>query len=124
MSEEKKFILCAVVSFLLGIFCILSISIPVTLARFNRADTYINELTDRLAESNRKLETASTTVMDCRKSVERITSIASTGTGTLTEVINNLKRIRDEIQKMEEGLYRYEFDSDSNNRDNSNNSVE
>lgn len=119
MNENQKSILNLVLCFFLGVSVSLAISIPIYVTGTRRANIKAGELSVRLSEAERRLSEAATTIADCRRATERITTTIEKGDGTLTGIIESLRQIRNEVQNMEERLY--SFDNSSGNYDGNNN---
>lgn len=126
VNDSQKIIINYIVCFLFGVIITLSISIPIYITSVRRANNKSIELSNQLYEANRRLidatdETAACreSVAECRESIARIAEVARTGNGTLTDIINSLKRIRDEAEGMEERFYSLDNNSSNNNRNDS-----
>lgn len=123
LNENQKTILNLVLCFVLGAAVTLAVTIPIHITVVRRANSKSVELSNRLFESERRLADATTevtacreSITECRKSVERISEATRAGNGTLTDIINSLKRIRDEVQIMEKRISDLDNSSDNNNR--------
>lgn len=115
MNEKQKSILNLVLCFLLGAAVALAITIPIHISSSRRADIKLGELSARLQESNRRCDVLEYTIDSCREPVERIKDFTARGDGTLTGIIENLKRIRDEVQVLEDRIYSLDDSSGNNN---------
>lgn len=115
MNENQKTILNLILCFFLGVAITLAITIPIYISRARRANIESAELSVRLSEANRRLAEADSRIGECRESFERIAESATASNGTLTGIIESLKRIRDEVQVMEERFYSIDNNSDNNN---------
>ena len=119
MNNEKRDVLTIIIAMLFGAAFACAILFPIHFTITRRADSAARELTDRLAESDRRLKRASDTITDCRTGIERIAKESETGGTTLSGVINSLKIIRDEVQVLEERFYSLDNDSGNNDRNDS-----
>ena len=119
VNDNKKDFITLVMCFFLGVSVTLAITIPIYITVFRRANNKSIELSNKLSEVNRRLSDATTTITDCRESAERITEAARTGNDTLTGIIDSLKRIRDEVQVLEERLSDFDNSSSNNHRNDS-----
>ena len=115
MNEKQKSILNLVLCFLLGAAVALAVTIPIHISSSRRADIKLGELSARLQESNRRCYVLESTIDSFREPVERIKDFTARGDGTLTGIIENLKRIRDEVQVLEERFYSLDDSSGNNN---------
>jgi septal ring factor EnvC (AmiA/AmiB activator) len=115
VNELQKTILNFVLCFFLGVTITLSITIPIFITSSRRADNKLGELSARLQESDRRCSELESTIMSCREPIERITDFTRRGNETLSGIIENLKRIRDEVQILENCLYSIDSSSGNNN---------
>ena len=121
MNDNQKSILILVLSFFLGAAVTLAVTIPIYITSSRRTDIKLGELSARLQESDRRCSELESTIESCREPVERIANFATRGDGTLTGIIENLKRIRSEVQVLEERFY--SIDNNSVNYDSLNDSA-
>lgn len=115
MNDNQKSILNLVLCFLLGAAVALAVTIPICVSSSRRADIKLGELSARLQESDRRYTALKSAIDSCREPVERIKDFSAKGDGTLTGIIENLKRIRDEVQLLEERFYNIDDSSVNNN---------
>lgn len=118
-NETKKNIVIAVAIFFCGVFCTLGAILPFYNYRIRRANSELDKLTIRLAESERDLSVAATTIANCTDAAERISKSVSTSTTELGTIIQNLRQIREAVRDMEETLYRFNNSSGDNDSNDS-----
>ena len=109
MIDKQKYniiIMCFVV--IVAFFFIQSIAYNYSLGR---ANTTIDNLTEqlgdaqsRLAESRTEIRVCRDTIDDCRCSVRQIADGIERQSTDLTGIIENLKQVRAEVEKMENAL--------------------
>jgi len=121
MNDNQKSILILILSFFLGAAVALAVTIPIYITNSRRTDIKLGELSARLQESDRRCSELESTIESCREPVERIADFTTRGDGTLTGIIENLKRIRSEVQVLEERFY--SIDNNSVNYDSLNDSA-
>lgn len=119
LNENQKTILSYVLCFFLGVSITLAISVPIYISSTRRSNIKSGELSVRLSETERRLVEATTTISKCGESFERISASIDSGNGTLTGIIQSLKQIRDEVQIMEERIYSFDNNSNSDDRNDS-----
>lgn len=109
MNEKYKKIIIGIAFATLSL-CILiqSVADNITIRRADTTiDTLERELRDtqnRLADCKAEVRDGRAAITDCRESVERIADSLDRQSGELTDIIENLKQVRAEIEVMENTL--------------------
>lgn len=112
--NEKQFkkigiIGCFVVLVFLLVFQ--SITDNITIRRANIAvDTLTRELTDaqeRLTDCRAEVRAGRTTINDCRNAIRRVNNGLEYDTARVSDIIDNLKQVRNEIEVMENALNKF-----------------
>lgn len=112
--NEKQFkkigiIGCFVV--LVFLLVIQSITDNITIRRANTAvDTLTRELTDaqeRLTDCRAEVRAGRTTINDCRNAIRRVNNGLEYDTARVSDIIDNLKQVRNEIEIMENALNKF-----------------
>lgn len=112
--NEKQFkkigiIGCFVVLVFLLIFQ--SITDNITIRRANIAvDTLTRELTDaqeRLTDCRAEVRAGRATINDCRNAIRRVNNGLEYDTARVSDIIDNLKQVRNEIEVMENALNKF-----------------
>ena len=106
-TKIKKTVAC-VFLILLTIICIQSIVYSTTVRRADTTiDTLNRELSDaraRAAECSRQIEDCTGTINQCHDSVGRIADQFGDDRAELSDIIENLKTVRQEIENMENAI--------------------
>ena len=125
MNEKQKKITIVLCFFFLVLFILIQ-SIADNIA-IRRADTTIDSLTQQLDDTQRRLTDCRTeiaagrdTIVECRSSIRRVNSGLEQESTRVSDIIENLKRVRTEIENMENAID-YFYNKYGDNIDNLNN---
>ena len=125
MNEKHKKIIIGI-AFAALFLCIFvqSIADNITIRRADiTIDTLERELRDtqnRLADCKTEVRESRAAITDCRQSVERIADSLDRQSGELTDIIENLKQVRAEIEVMENTINLF-YDKHGNSDNDNNN---
>lgn len=108
-SKKIGIIGCFVV--LVSLLVVQSITDNITIRRANIAvDTLTRELTDaqeRLTDCRAEVRAGRTTINDCRNAIRRVNNGLEYDTARVSDIIDNLKQVRNEIEVMENALNKF-----------------
>lgn len=108
--NEKNYRKIIIAMFLVFVSIIVAQSI-VDNTTIRRADTSINTLNRELSDAraraencSRQLEDGTRTISQCHDSVERIADSFSDDRAELSDIIENLRKVREEVENMENSI--------------------
>ena len=126
--NEKNYRKIIIAMFLVFVSVIIAQSIADN-TTIRRADTTIDALNRELSDARaraenctRQLEDCTGTIIQCHDSVERIADSFSDDRAELSDIIENLRKVREEVENMENSInffyikYGYTDDNFNNNR--------
>lgn len=112
--NEKQFKKIGIIGcFLVLVFLLVfqSITDNITIRRANIAvDTLTRELTDaqeRLTDCRAEVRAGRATINDCRNAIRRVNNGLEYDTARVSDIIDNLKQVRNEIEVMENALNKF-----------------
>lgn len=112
MNEKLKRIgIIGTFLLLVALLVVQSITDNITIRRANIAvDTLTRELTDaqeRLTDCRAEVRAGRTTINDCRNAIRRVNNGLECDTARVSDIIDNLKQVRNEIEVMENSLNQF-----------------
>ena len=112
--NEKQFKKIGIIGcFLVLVFLLIfqSITDNITIRRANSAiDNLTRELTDaqrRLTDCRAEVRAGRETINDCRNAIRRVNNGLECDTARVSDIIDNLKQVRNEIEVMENSLNQF-----------------
>lgn len=112
--NEKQFKKIGIIGcFLVLVFLLIfqSITDNITVRRANTTiDNLTRELTDaqeRLTDCRAEVRAGRTTINDCRNAIRRVNNGLEYDTARVSDIIDNLKQVRNEIEIMENALNKF-----------------